>query len=97
MYAKDEQSAIISITGSFNFDIQNEFRRATEDVIRIGITIRIDLSQTDHMDSAALGMLVLLNKDVSAAGAKLELYKPQGMVKKILSIARFNELINIVE
>lgn len=55
----------------------------------------LDLSQIDFIDSAGLGMLLLL-RDVCEKHKKLlTLRNPQGQVKKVFGISKFEHLFKI--
>jgi HptB-dependent secretion and biofilm anti anti-sigma factor len=55
----------------------------------------IDLSGLDSIDSAGLGMLLIINDAAEENGKTLELYKPSGQVQKMLEISKFSEIITI--
>jgi anti-anti-sigma factor len=57
--------------------------------------LTIDLSDTQFMDSAGLGMLLVASKECQAIGASLTLLRPQGDVKKLLELTRSNERFQI--
>jgi stage II sporulation protein AA (anti-sigma F factor antagonist) len=54
----------------------------------------VDVSQLDFIDSAGLGLLLLLNE---AAGGMVTLHRPQGQVKRLLAASRFNTLMAIAD
>lgn len=93
-YSTNEKKLTISISGNFDFSIQKAFREAyqnTDDVISYGI----DLANTDYMDSAALGMLLLLRKHAGGDNADVSLNGVNDTVRKILDVAKFDRLFNI--
>ena len=57
--------------------------------------LTIDLSGTDFMDSAGLGMLLVALKECEAHTMALTLHKPKGDVKKLLELTRSNERFQI--
>lgn len=90
-------TAIIKLTGRFDFNTHREFRSAYEPLVS-DMTIRsviVDFLDVDYLDSSALGMLLMLrdklggmNKDVSLSGVR-------GNVKQVLDIANFGKLFAI--
>jgi anti-anti-sigma factor len=56
---------------------------------------QVDLSPLEFMDSAGLGMFVLLKKYTEQAKCRVKLSKPGGQVKTILELSDFHEVIEI--
>lgn len=87
-------TAIVTPEGRFDYDRRLEFKapcmRALADpAVR---TIVVDLARTTHIDSAALGMLLLRKEDAAAAGKRLVLRGATGVVADVLKVARFDLL-----
>lgn len=55
----------------------------------------LSLCDLASIDSAGLGMLILLNDAAEAKGMPLRIRGPQGQVRKMLEITEFNEIIPI--
>jgi HptB-dependent secretion and biofilm anti anti-sigma factor len=90
----DGNSLTIFVQGRFDFGVNREFRDAYKS--KSGIKLfRVDLSQTDYLDSSALGMLLLLKEYADASHGKVVLAHPQGNIRKILDIANFSRLFSI--
>ena len=58
-------------------------------------TVVVDLSQTEYVDSAGLGTLVLLNKEARAAGGCLVLAGLSDHVRDLLRLVRLDEVFTI--
>ena len=54
--------------------------------------VQVDLSQTEYIDSAALGMLLLLRRHCRDSGRVVSLTGAHGMVAGVLRIAKFDTL-----
>jgi anti-anti-sigma factor len=91
---KDGFSYIIKIKGRFDFAIQNDFRKAYENEASSKRFI-LDLSETEYMDSSALGMLLLLRDYAGTDTAKIELINCRQEIKNILEISNFQQLFTI--
>lgn len=88
----DEQSVILKIVGRFDFSVHNEFRKAYKDLnIKQGI-YRVELSETEYLDSSALGMLLLLKEHAEAEASKVVIANVSDDIREILQIASFNKL-----
>jgi anti-anti-sigma factor len=87
----------IALTGRFDFNSHREFRSAYESQIKAGEVqaIEIDLGSVDYLDSAALGMLLLLRDQASSAHKTVILTNCRGVVQQILDIANFKKLFTI--
>lgn len=57
--------------------------------------IEIDLSEVEFVDSAALGMFLLIKEETDRANMKLIIKNPQGQVKKMFELSRFYDLFQI--
>ena len=57
--------------------------------------ILIDFRRTTYIDSAALGMLLMLRKSAEAAGKLVALINATGTVREILDIAHFETLFSM--
>ncbi|WP_228028144.1 STAS domain-containing protein [Chitinibacter fontanus] len=91
----DQGRGRIAMTGNFTFESHREFKQATTTVLEHpGLTdIELDFAEVDYMDSAALGMLLLLNE--RASGRKVTLVGCKGTVKSVLDIANFGKIFEI--
>ena len=57
--------------------------------------ILIDLRDLDWIDSAGLGMLLLARETAAKSNLELVLRAPQGNVKSLLKLGRFETLFNV--
>lgn len=88
----------IKISEKFTFSDHLEFKKILESFDGNAFkNMEIDVSGLEFIDSAALGLLLLLRERTAQSQVKLSLIKPQGQVQKMFRISRFYELFNIVE
>jgi len=86
----------IAIVGRLTFDANLTFRRIVKSVAQnTGGSVSVDLSRLEFIDSAGLGMLLLLRETAATASAKLWLTDPRGQVQRLLSVSHFHRLIPI--
>ena len=90
--SENGRSLTISIVGKFDFSIQQQFRVAYEDSSAKPLTYVIDLRQADYMDSAALGMLLLLREYAGNGRVPVHITNAKPQILKVLEIAGFKEL-----
>lgn len=81
----------------FDFSAHKEFLHNTNKLLEDAAckTIVIDLSRTQYMDSAALGMLVQLQKKCQQENKALRVHNAQGAVMDTLEIANMHKLLTI--
>ncbi len=91
----DGRTLEITVSGSFQFSLHREFRDAYNHYTVPDSQIRVNLAQTEYMDSAALGMILLLNEHAKQHRASIVLCKPPGVIRRILEIASFDKLFRI--
>lgn len=90
----------IRVVGSFDFNVHRDFQRAYQSVSASPTHYCIDLSETLYLDSAALGMLLLLRdhclNDGNGAGqVRVELLNANEYVGNILAISNFDKIFTI--
>lgn len=89
--------AVLALAGRFDFSAHRDFRGAyTAQLDNPKLrSIAIDVARVDYMDSAALGMLLLLRQGAEDAGKTVVLRGAAGSVQKILEIANFGKLFTM--
>lgn len=93
-------AVIIRVAGHFDFNMHREFQRAYRNVAPPPRMFLVDLSATDHLDSAALGMLLLLRDYCIEVGREgfqpeVELMNANAHVSHILSVSNFDRIFSI--
>jgi anti-anti-sigma factor len=83
----------IHVEGRFDFNCHQQFRRAYEGSGISPTEYVVDLRGTEYIDSAALGMLLVLRESAGSATVRITNSRPA--VRKILQIANFNTLFSI--
>lgn len=94
-YAANGNKARITLNGDFTFEAHRDFKQSTMQALeQPGLEeIEIDFASVDYMDSAALGMLLLLKE--RAAGCKVVLCNCRGTVWAVLDIANFGKIFEV--
>lgn len=85
----------IYVAGVFDFKLHAAFRAAYEGVAPRPRRYVVDLSQTEYLDSAALGMLLLLRKFAACDDNCVSISNAAPSVAKILKIANFQKLFKV--
>jgi len=91
---KEFNRALVSLSGRFDLTANLTFRNATrpligEDEVE---TVVIDFHQVPFMDSSALGLLLLLREQATAAKKTVVLRKCGPDLERVLSISNFNKM-----
>ncbi len=94
------EAVVIRVTGNFDFNMHRDFQRAYRNVAPPPKMFLVDLSATDHLDSAALGMLLLLRDYCVELGRggfqpEVELMNANAHVSHILSVSNFDRIFSI--
>ena len=92
-----DRSARIAMTGRFDFEVHRDFKNAYMPLINNGTVreIEIEMSKVDYLDSAALGMLMLLNERAKEANKPVALLNTSNVVSQVLEVANFSKIFNI--
>ena len=92
----DGKTLTISIDGRFDATSLDDFRRSYEDLDSEAVEeYHVDLSETVHLDSSALGMLLVLRDFAGGDQAKITIMSCSPEVKKIFAISSFTQLFEI--
>jgi len=99
--SKRNDKFIITLSDRFDFNDQAEFRQAYE--VTLGsdkLKVDIDFSHVSYIDSAALGMLLLLHDYIGAnfsvsSKEQITFKNTSPEIKVILNIAKFSDLFTI--
>jgi anti-anti-sigma factor len=92
----DGKLIYINIKGRFDYTLSQDFRNAYRHVpAHEGMSFHVDLSNTDYMDSSALGMMLLLREHAKCRGGSVTIKHPSEPIDKILKVANFEQLFTI--
>lgn len=89
-----KDSLIIRIIGRFDFSCHNEFKQAYSGTSGCTSFV-VDMGQVTYMDSAALGMLLLLRDFATSKSATVSIASCRGQPSEVLKIANFDKLFKI--
>jgi anti-anti-sigma factor len=88
--------AKVAIKGRFTFQDHTKFREVIAKVISADTQkLSIDLGQVEFIDSAGLGMLLLVREEMRNKSRDVVLRRAQGQVKRMFGIACFDTLFTI--
>ena len=93
--SSDGDKVTIKVIGRFDFSSLRDFRSAYTNNNDKPMIFTVDLSQTEYMDSSALGMLLVLKECAEKMDGTVALYKPSDSIKDILDIAKFDTFFKI--
>lgn len=94
----DDGTCKISIIGRFVFADHSEFKKIIALLSEESMNrLELDLSGVEFVDSAALGLFLLLKDETEKSKIALQIIRPKGQVQKMFRISRFYELFNIVD
>ena len=94
---KGSSIVVINISGKFDFSTHKDFRETYIHHTQKGLDFKVDLSETEYMDSSALGMLLMLREYAEENEGKVWIHEPQKDVHKILQIANFDRFFEITQ
>lgn len=91
----DGRRVDIKVSGRFDFSSHQEFRETYAELDPSKVSFHIDLSNTEYLDSAALGMLLVLRERAGGDKADILLEGANPAVQQIMDITRFDQLFTI--
>jgi anti-anti-sigma factor len=88
-------TAHVGLAGKFDFSVRQKIRKLREELTALPWVREIvfDLSGVTHIDSAALGMLMLVREAAEAAQKRLVLECAGGRVREILEVANLEAML----
>jgi anti-anti-sigma factor len=86
----------VALSGRLTFDANQVFREIVQLVATgKGRAVALDLSRLDFIDSAGLGMLLVLREAAESASVALVLRGARGQVQRLLTVSHFHTLVPI--
>ncbi len=85
------------MTGQFTFSDTHKFKNILDSLANNKTqAITLDFSDITFIDSSSMGMLLLLRDECDSRKISLKIQSPQGQVKKIFTISKFDQLFSII-
>ena len=96
-YAIKDNRAVITLSGRFDFSAFRPFRELYEPFLGQAQVhaIELNFSAVEYLDSAALGMLLLLREKAEKAGKKVILTGCSGTVQNLFEVANFGRIFEM--
>jgi anti-anti-sigma factor len=92
--SKDE--VLLTVVGSLSGETTNEFHRQVEELAGGScVTISLDLSRTDSINSSALGKILLFRKKLAEQQRTLQIKGCSESLFKTFQMIKFDTLISI--
>ncbi len=92
----DQIRLTVFIVGRFDYDIVDEFRDSYTSLFDSDLNISLDLSQTDHIDSSALGMILNMKSHLKKEDQAIEIKNCKPNLMKLFSMAHFERKFKFV-
>lgn len=90
-------TATVTLKGRFTFADNKLIREILGQFNSTVNNCTMDVGKLEFIDSAGLGMLILINDSISELGGKYIVRHPKGQVKKMLDLTRFADIITVEE
>ncbi len=92
------QGIILDLEGDLTYANQGVFKAAVEKAKQAGCRhLIVNMEQVRFVDSAGLGLLVLVSQNFKRLQAHVSMLKPQSYVREIMSLANIPKMIPIYE
>ena len=90
----DSETVTLRIDGMFDLSLQSEFRNAYETEGKSSKYI-LDLRDTEYMDSAAFGMLLVFRDYAGGDQSNIDIRNANEDIKKSFVMLQFDRMFNI--
>ena len=92
---KNGSSQIISLAGRMTFNDHKLMKSLTRQVVSNGNRlVTFDLSKLMFVDSAGIGMLLIISEELRKIGGRIFLNQAQGQVKRVLMVANIYDIVD---
>ena len=95
MVRGNDNEITIVISGRFDFSINNDFRKILSEQNEGAEKYLIDMGAVEDLDSAALGMLLLLREKAGGDTANIKIQKCRPDIIEMLKMANFQTMFDI--
>lgn len=86
----------LELSGNFTFSDNATFRTILSTLRDSGASaLTVDMGGLEFIDSAALGMLLLLHDEASRKGVEVSVSGASGQIKQMLQLSNFDEIFRI--
>lgn len=94
--AASDHTISIKLNGKFTFADAQKFKDILDLLDRQELkNIELDFSNITFIDSACMGMLLLLRDECQYRDIYLNIHSPKGQVKKIFALSKFDQIFLI--
>lgn len=83
------------VDGVFDIELYHDFNNAYKDYLGKANQYIIDFDRTDRIDSAALGLMLLMRQKVGTENKAIKLINANDKVKRSLDTAQFGKLFDM--
>lgn len=92
-----DHAARITMLGRFDFEVHRDFKNAYMTLLDKPAVheIEVEMSKVDYLDSAALGMLMLLHDRAREAQKMVVLLNASGVASQVMEVANFSNIFTI--
>lgn len=90
----DGTTLTISVEGRFDYQLHKAFREAYQ-VGEPRLAYVVDLGGVEHLDSSALGLMLLLREHAGGDAARVTLRGAPRGIRKILELSQFERLFRM--
>lgn len=85
----------LAVDGVFDIELYHDFNNAYKDYLGKANHYIIDFDRTDRIDSAALGLMLLMRQKVGTENKAIKLINANEKVKRSLDTAQFGKLFDM--
>ena len=92
-----DHAARITMSGRFDFEVHRDFKNAYMPLLDKPAVreIEIEMSKVNYLDSAALGMLMLLHDRAKEAKKMVALLNASSEALQVMEVANFSKIFSI--
>ncbi len=93
--AREGRTLSIRIEGRFDYTVHREFRQAYENEGLDQTRIELDMGRVEHLDSSALGMLLVLRERAGGDRSDIAIVNCSENVLQLFQVANFQKMFDV--
>ena len=90
----DGKTYYLNFSGRFAFNDHATFKRIVKVIVDAKYReVILDFKELEFIDSAAIGMLLILNEEIKTVGGRMSIKNQAGQVKRVLTVVNIRDIL----
>ena len=92
-----DSTIVLRLSGELDLGTAPELRQRLDELSGDGVTLRLDLSTLDFMDSTGVSLLIAATQAAQDGGPSFELVRPRGEAWRVIELTGIEDVLPFVD